>query len=818
MKESVLTAESEVAGKNAHRELMVVTVVAFVGYWALARFGSYLSTGDYFSIWWPAAGLALTLALMFGRRCVPGIFFASLASSLYAGVGFPAAVFMAGGASAAPMLGAWLLRRVAGKPEHLIESVAGVSWLLGVAYASGLVSALLGVTGLVVFEAVPLGRFGQSLATWMLGDALGVLTITPLLIALRFEPWPRNTWLRWLEMAVVCGAVAVLAAGTFVMGAHWLPDPYLQSYLLMPLLIIAALRLPVSLMLALSLGCSVAWMVGVLRGVHPIGAGSPVLAIWLMHGFMVITYVSLLLLSAMLAERRQAQRDLRLREAHYRALTALSSDGYWELDRQLRVRTSSGLDAWGVPSVEDAGWTDRAGWPVTRHADDDPAWQTLRGIMQKREPFRDLVLRGRGPDGRARHVRLSGEPMFDEAGRFSGYRGVSTDVSAEREAQQAVKRSEVQLRALIDAMPDLVVLLDDRGAWRLANRALLQMWDLEHRQWQGLRTPEVLNQLPIEVSSDVLSSEQEAIQLAQGKTIRVEQMLPQLEGGPRTYDLIMTPMADEYGVYAGAVMIARDITHLKQSERIRRQQLDEIQRLNAELETRVKIRTAALEAANRELEAFSYSVSHDLRAPLRSLDGFSRMLLEDYGEKLDETGVDYLQRIRRNSQRMGELIDDLLKLSRVSRAEVRRQLVNLSGMAQDILNEMADAEPERQVSVRVEPGLWVDADAGLVRALLENLLRNAWKFTRNSPDSRIEFFGAERNHQPLFVVRDSGVGFDMAYATRLFSPFQRLHGGGEYEGSGIGLAIVQRIVRLHGGTVFAEAKPGAGASFYFSLG
>ncbi len=818
MKNLALAANSGGEAGRSHRELMLATLVAFIGYWALARFGSYLSTGEYFSIWWPAAGLALALVLMWGRHCLPGIFLASLGASLYAGVGAPAALSIALGATVAPLFGAWLLRREVGGASQLIESLAGVAWLLGVAYASGLMSALIGVSGMALFQDWPLSRFGESLATWMLGDALGVLSVTPLLITLRHETWPAYNWLRWLETSVVCGAVSILAAGTFVMGARWLPDPYLQAYLLIPLMIIAALRLPVSLMLALTLGGALAWMVGVLRGVNPIGAGNPQLAIWLLHGFMVITWVSLLLLSAMLAERRQAQRDLRSREAHFRALTALSSDGYWELDSLLRVRTSTGLDAWGVPSVDDSGWTDRAGWPVTSQEDDDPAWQALRKLMQRREPFRDLVLRGRGPDGRDRHVRLSGEPLLDEQGRFAGYRGVSTDVSVEREAQQAVKRSEAQLRALVDALPDLVVLLDDQGRWRLANRALLQMWDLEDARWQGLSTPEVLAQLPIQVPGDVLSSEQEAVQLSQGKTIRVEQMLPQLEGAARTYDLIMTPMADELGAYAGAVVIARDITHLKQSERIRRQQLDEIQRLNAELETRVKIRTAALEAANRELEAFSYSVSHDLRAPLRSLDGFSRMLLEDYGDKLDDTGADYLQRIRRNSQRMGELIDDLLKLSRVSRAEVRRQLVNLSGMAQDILGELADADPDRQVTARVEPGLWVDADAGLVRALLENLLRNAWKFSRNTEGACIEFFGAERNHQPLFVVRDNGVGFDMAYATRLFSPFQRLHGGGDYEGSGIGLAIVQRIVRLHGGTVFAEAKPGMGASFYFSLG
>jgi signal transduction histidine kinase len=243
-----------------------------------------------------------------------------------------------------------------------------------------------------------------------------------------------------------------------------------------------------------------------------------------------------------------------------------------------------------------------------------------------------------------------------------------------------------------------------------------------------------------------------------------------------------------------------------------------VQSLNDELEKRVSARTTALESAIKELEAFSYSVSHDLRAPLRALDGFSRLLVEDYGDLLDEQGREYLARIRRNSQRMGELIDDLLELSRVSRAEVHRSLTNLSDVARDIAHELEAEAPDRHVLWVIPEGLWVDADPGLARVVLENLLRNAWKFTRLQAQPRIEIGQAVVDGQASYFVRDNGAGFDMAYVGRLFAPFQRLHNNREFDGSGIGLAIVQRVIRLHGGQVAAQGVPGQGATFSFSFG
>jgi PAS domain S-box-containing protein len=236
-----------------------------------------------------------------------------------------------------------------------------------------------------------------------------------------------------------------------------------------------------------------------------------------------------------------------------------------------------------------------------------------------------------------------------------------------------------------------------------------------------------------------------------------------------------------------------------------------------DLEARVADRTAELEEANRELEAFTYSVSHDLRSPLRSLDGFSMAVLEDCADRLDERGADYLRRIRKASQRMGQLIDDLLRLSRLGRAPLQREPVDLSALAASVCRELAQAHPEREVRQVVAPGIIARGDPRLLRIVLENLLGNSWKFTAKHPTARIEFGARDEDGRTTYFVRDDGAGFDMTHADRLFSPFQRLHGVSDFEGTGIGLATVQRIVRRHGGHCGAEGAVERGATVWFTL-
>ncbi len=258
------------------------------------------------------------------------------------------------------------------------------------------------------------------------------------------------------------------------------------------------------------------------------------------------------------------------------------------------------------------------------------------------------------------------------------------------------------------------------------------------------------------------------------------------------------------------------VTFNEMLDQIARQNSD-LEEARRELEARVETRTRDLAAANQELEAFSYSVSHDLRAPLRAIDGFSKALQSDYGPQLDERARHYLERVRAGTQRMSGLIDDLLGLARLSRRELVRQKVNVSEVARRVAAELSRQHPSRAVRVEIHDGLSAQADSQLLTIVLENLMGNAWKFTGKRDDALIEVGSKADGRVAPFYVRDNGAGFDMTYADKLFGAFQRLHGDEDFEGTGIGLATVQRIVARHGGQIWAEGEVGKGATFYFTL-
>lgn len=274
-------------------------------------------------------------------------------------------------------------------------------------------------------------------------------------------------------------------------------------------------------------------------------------------------------------------------------------------------------------------------------------------------------------------------------------------------------------------------------------------------------------------------------------------------------------MLDEIQARTGQLEEANAALGRQNAERARAEQ--EVLRLNAELEDRVRDRTAQLEAVNQELEAFSYSVSHDLRAPLRAIGGFSQALTEDFPEHVPEEARRYLSRIHAGTTRMGELIDDLLNLARVSRVPLVRTDVDVSALVAGVIEDIRQHDPQREVAVSIWDGMRAPADPQLLRALYENLLGNAWKFTTKAAQARIEAGMLRDGERVVFFVRDNGAGFDMAHAGRLFQPFQRLHAAHEFEGTGIGLAIVQRVIEKHGGAIRGEGRPGAGATFYFTL-
>jgi len=375
------------------------------------------------------------------------------------------------------------------------------------------------------------------------------------------------------------------------------------------------------------------------------------------------------------------------------------------------------------------------------------------------------------------------------------------DVTDRRRAEEALRESEETARALVNATNDSVFLIDTAGTVLALNEITAKRL--------GKRVDEILGSclydfLPLDVAQRRKKRLDEVFHT--GKPAYFED-----ERQGIWFDTCGYPILDAKGKVARLAIYGRDITERKQAE-------EEIRKLNVELEQRVVERTAQLEAANKELEAFSYSVSHDLRAPLRGIDGFSLALQEDCAEKVGDQGKDYVRRIRAATQRMADLIDALLTLSRVTRSEIRVERLDLSNLARTIVADLRRTGPDRKVKFVISDGLTANGDARLLRIVLENLIGNAWKFTAKKADACIEFGALPHSDGKLVhFVRDNGVGFDMSYKEKLFGAFQRLHSGSEFSGTGIGLATVQRIIHRHGGHVWAEGKEGEGATFYFTL-
>jgi signal transduction histidine kinase/ferredoxin len=338
---------------------------------------------------------------------------------------------------------------------------------------------------------------------------------------------------------------------------------------------------------------------------------------------------------------------------------------------------------------------------------------------------------------------------------------------------------------------------------------------IHHCTLPGEAAERVLTDETRVVIADVLDSGFLASRAIQTPAPSMTAFLPIMEGRMKRVMLIghaaSDPMPHELlNIYLAVAGLAGATFERLQNEH-------ELTMHRARLEELVQERTAELEAANRELEAFSYSVSHDLRSPLRSIDGFSRTLMEDYEDKLDETGKDYLRRVRAAAKKMAQLIDAMLDLSRMSRGALNRAETNLSLLARDVADGLKTAEHGRIVEFAAADGVTADVDPVMVRAVFENLIGNAWKFTAKREAARVEFGVMRKDGKDVYFVRDNGAGFDPACANKLFTPFQRLHGNSEFPGIGIGLATVQRIIHRHGGSIWAEGEVGKGATFYFTL-
>ncbi|MDO9107109.1 MAG: PAS domain S-box protein [Methylovulum sp.] len=399
-------------------------------------------------------------------------------------------------------------------------------------------------------------------------------------------------------------------------------------------------------------------------------------------------------------------------------------------------------------------------------------------------------------------------PIRNKDGAIVGSVVTARDITERKQAEQALRESEERLAGIIDSAMDAVISVDEQQQIQLFNPAAGQVFGLEPAEAIGRPVTQFMPERFRDAHADHIRHFAQT-----GITTRRMGVLGEVRGVRSNGEEFPIEASISQTTVANSklfTVILRDIT-----ERIRSQQ--EIQLLNAGLEQRVAERTAELSTANRELDSFAYAVSHDLRAPLRAMSGFSQALQEDYGEQLQGEAQVYLEQIKLASAKMNELVDGLLTLSRSTRGELHLDDIDLSALSRRLLGELQQSDPGRQVSVQVETGLAAQGDARMVEVALYNLLGNAWKYTAHAATPRIHVYAEQRDGARYFCIADNGAGFDMAHASRLFQPFQRLHRQDEFPGIGIGLATVQRIVHRHGGSIEASGKPGAGAVFRFTL-
>jgi PAS domain S-box-containing protein len=428
-------------------------------------------------------------------------------------------------------------------------------------------------------------------------------------------------------------------------------------------------------------------------------------------------------------------------------------------------------------------------------------WEYLYPPEQVKEMIRTVT--EDGDHFETRHRRKDGT-IYDveistNAATFAGQKlifCVCRDITERKNAEELLRFSDAAFKSIHES----VIVTDVEGRVTSWNEISEQLFGIKASEAVGKKFLDI-----IEVVETYPGETQDRVKRIKVDGRWEDERLYRTKKGDIWVDVRLQDIVDN-GKHYGRMMLASDITERKRAE-------EELKRALAELEQS----SARLAATNKELEAFSYSVSHDLRSPLRSIDGFSQALLEDYQDKLDETGQDYLDRLRKASQKMGEIIDGLLKLSRLTRSEMRLQKVDLTALAEEIAASLQETRPERRVKFVIDKGLTAHGDPQLLRALLENLLGNAWKFTVNNPEAKIEFSLDKNGSNKAYFIRDNGAGFDMTYVDKLFGPFQRLHDATEFPGTGIGLATVQRIINRHGGTIRAEGAVGKGATFHFTL-
>ena len=494
-----------------------------------------------------------------------------------------------------------------------------------------------------------------------------------------------------------------------------------------------------------------------------------------------------------LERKGDAEEGLRVHLARYQSLVLAIAQVIWTLDSE---GSMAGVQlSWATYTGQTFAQYQGRGWLDAIHPDDRGASVEVWACAVAGGTPYELEHRLRRRDGEYRTFSVRAVPVLAEDGTIREWAGIHTDITERKLTEQTLRNGERQFRELADSMPQIVWAAGPDGHFDYYNR----------RWYQFTGRPEGIS--GDESWTDVIHPDDQKECLARwhsatrsGDAYEIEYRLKEWTGAYHWFLRRALPVRDPAGHITRWFGTCTNIDGVKHTEEV-------LRRANVETD-----------AANRELEAFSYSVAHDLRTPLRGIDGFSQALLEDNADQLDAQGKTHLARVRAAAQRMAHLIDDLLSLSQMTRAKLHRAPVDLTRMARGIVERLQHVDTARDVEIIVQDGMVAEGDGTLLAAAMENLLGNAWKFTSQRLEARIEVGLTSKDGQPAYFVRDNGAGFDMAHASKLFGAFQRLHAAAEFPGTGIGLATVHRIVRRHGGTIWAEGQIDRGATFFFTLG
>ncbi|MEW6467553.1 MAG: MASE1 domain-containing protein [Bacteroidota bacterium] len=712
---------------------------------------------------WPPSGIALAAMLLFGHRVWPGILLGALLANMYVFHSNQAAelpvitamsAFISVGNTLEAVCGWYLIRRYIPGNRIFVQTGHTFIFILIVLIAC-LVSSAVGPLAVSMAHVVSWGDYPLVWFTWWLGDVTGMLVFAPLLLA--WSKPLRFNW-SWRKRAEVAAAyLLVLCIGSIVFLCDSSSDlMFVQPYVLICLLVLAAFRLPHRELFTCLLFISFITVWGTIRDMGVFASVSQHEGLVAAQLFVLIMAITILSAKAAIDERRHAVDSLT--EAHR------------ELQRLMAERTNN-LEL-----------------SRKRLAEQQRRMEDLLAVMLKNTI---LDFSARAP------VSEKGDELDALAV------GLNTMAEELESYITRLKDSEERYRLVVENVKDYAIFMIDPQGYVLT-------WNEGARNIKGYSAEEVIGRhfSLFYTKEEIERNEPEynlKMAMKHGR-FETESLRVKKDGSLFFADIVYTPLYDSAGNLEGFTKITRDITEKKRAE-------EKIIRLNVELEQNI----AQLEMANKELESFSYSVSHDLRAPLRAIHGYTKILSEEHKASLNEDARRMMDSVMANAVRMGKLIDELLAFSRLGRKELVKERIDMEALAKEALREVKEARPEHKADIRIGKLAPAHADPALVRQVLINLLSNAVKFSHAVSSPAVEIGSYTEKGEIVYFVRDNGVGFDMKYYNKLFGVFQRLHAREEFEGTGVGLAIVKRIITRHGGRIWAESKPGEGAVFYFTL-